>query len=102
MEPERLLDELLQLWRKHRAPELVPLVEQASRAAAARRPPVSPQKTMQLGWLSRSAARDPADLPHLLHVLTDARSAEALARLDALAAWADDPRLVTHLLDYVQ
>jgi uncharacterized protein (TIGR02996 family) len=103
MESGAILDELLALWRETRALELVPLVELASARAGAAREPVRARKTMQAAWLERAAQQAPADLAHLLDLLTkDTRSRELLGRLDALAAWPEDPRVVTALLAYLE
>ncbi|HWO25567.1 MAG TPA: TIGR02996 domain-containing protein [Kofleriaceae bacterium] len=93
------LTALLMAWRARRAPALADLIDHVSARIAARLPPIAAKtgKATLVQWLERARAGDPAEVGLLLAGLAEAwrtARAEVIApRLDALARFADDPRV---------
>ena len=102
--PEAALASLLEAWVELRAPALAALVEALSAKLAAQRPPLGAQvpASFHREWLERAAKEDPAELGVLLASMAETRSAQALARLRALAPQLPDPRFVSAAVELIR
>jgi uncharacterized protein (TIGR02996 family) len=101
--PGTRLDEILVAWRAYRGAELAALVERASQLAARGREAITGTNPaeLQAAWLAVERKRDPVDLDRLLATLTEGRCEHAIARLEKLATWPHDPRIVEKLVSIV-
>ncbi len=99
----RLLTALLDAWRGNRVLALADAIDHVSRAFEPTVAPlgaVGPKKSYA-AWLERAARAEPADLVVLLPDLLDGPPAHVRAKLEALEAFGDDPRIAAHLADYL-
>lgn len=90
---------VLELWRVRRAPALGDLADRLS--AGIERPAIDKGSLdrMHARFLEIARARDPLDVPRLLTALANGRSPQLAARVEALAAFPDDPRIALGLAD---
>jgi uncharacterized protein (TIGR02996 family) len=98
--PAAALAPLLAAWEKVRSPELAGLVERVSALAGGKAPfPGKTAKARHEAWLALGTARSPNDVERLLEGLVDGvKSREAAERLEALGAFAPDPRIAKALV----
>lgn len=91
------LTALVELWRETRAPELSELIDRLSTAGKPPYPKSAKTDAKQARWMKMNGARNRADLPALLTLLLDAYTANAVARVEAIGQWPEDPLISSAL-----
>src|SRR5581483_5277256 len=99
------IDLLVVVWRELRAPVLAAAIEKLTRQLPPAKPMDSRSRSIprlhQL-WLETAATRQPAHLPALVRGLLAPVPAQIAERVQALAAWPDDPRIALALAELVR
>ncbi len=103
MEPRKIATQLQKLWHQTRDGAVADALERLTAQAMKTVVPLDaggPNKTFA-AWLTRSAAKNPADVPLLLPTLFDGPGSFCKRRLTALHSFAPDPRIGRALARWV-
>ena len=95
--PAGALQALVDAWSERPLPELAAVVE---RLEAAHPPPAFDGDTKAFTTLAKKPSA--TELGALSRALVATKTADTIARLEALTAWRDDPRVSGALLDLVK
>lgn len=95
--PTAVLQALVDAWSERPLPELAAIVE---RLEAAHPPPAFDGDTKAFTTLAKKPSA--TELGALSRALVATKTADTIARLEALTAWRDDPRVSGALLDLVK